>query len=282
MAGRSRDARPARADAVDDREFDLLLGRVEVDEQLVAGVHDLGDPGVGPVDLVDHEDDGKPGLQRLAEHEPGLRQRPLARVHQQHDAVHHGQPALDLAAKVRVPGRVDDVDDEPVVMHRGVLGQDRDALLPLQVAGIHHPLGNVRSGAERTGLPQHGVHQRGLAMVDMRDDRDVPDLVAGRADPRLAGGRSGLDITCGGSRGNLARFCAGRYPRDAAAWLVYAAPGWRGTGTRRGGGNALVPRAPGDGTPRFPVAFLLDEGLREGCRAPRGALAAVRASAHAP
>ena len=143
VAGPLERRTPGTSRRVDDRELDLRLGRVEIDEQLVTGVDDLGDPGVGPVDLVDHQDDRELGLQRLAQHEPGLRQRALAGVHQQHDAVHHGQAALDLAAEVRVPGRVDDVDDEPVVMHRGVLGENRDALLPLQVAGVHHPLGHV-------------------------------------------------------------------------------------------------------------------------------------------
>jgi hypothetical protein len=147
-AGRFSDARPARAAAF-DRELDLLLGRVQVDEQLVAGVHHLGDPCVRPVHLVDHQDDRQPGLQRLAQHEPGLRQRPLAGVHQQQHAVDHGQAALHLAAEVGVPGGVHDIDGQPAVAHRGVLGQDRDALLPLQVAGVHHPLGDVGVGAER-------------------------------------------------------------------------------------------------------------------------------------
>ena len=61
---------------VGDRELDLLLVRVEVDEQLVDLVDHLGDARVGPVDLVDAQDHGQPGLERLAEHEARLRQRP--------------------------------------------------------------------------------------------------------------------------------------------------------------------------------------------------------------
>ena len=100
----------------------------------------------GPVDLVDHEDDRQLARERLAQHEPGLRQRPLGGVDEQDDAVDHRQPALDLAAEVGVSGGVDDVDRHgplrrrrPGVADRGVLGQDRDALLPLQVAGVHRP-----------------------------------------------------------------------------------------------------------------------------------------------
>ena len=164
---------------VHDRELDLLLGRVQVHEQLVAGVHDLGDPRVRPVHLVDHQDHRQARFQRLAQHEPGLRQRPLAGVDQQQHAVHHGQAALHLAAEVGVPGGVDDVDGQPAVADRGVLGQDRDALFPLQVTGVEHTVGHVGVGPERTGLPEHRVDQGGLAVVNVRDDGDVTQVVAG-------------------------------------------------------------------------------------------------------
>ena len=41
-----------------------------------------------------------------------------------------------------------------------------------------HPLGDVLVGAERAGLAEHGVDERGLAMVDVGDDGDVADVVA--------------------------------------------------------------------------------------------------------
>jgi hypothetical protein len=134
--------------AVDDRELDLLLGRVEVEEQLVDLVDDVGDARVGAVDLVDDEDDRQPGLQRLAQDEARLGQRALAGVDEQQHAVDHRQPALDLAAEVGVAGRVDDVELHPAVADRGVLGQDRDALLALEVHRVHDALGHVLIGAE--------------------------------------------------------------------------------------------------------------------------------------
>ena len=57
----------------------MLVG-VEVEEQLLDLVHDLGGAGVAPIDLVGHDDDGQPGLERLAEHEAGLGQRALGSV----------------------------------------------------------------------------------------------------------------------------------------------------------------------------------------------------------
>jgi hypothetical protein len=141
-------------------------------------VHDLGDPGVGTVDLVDHEDHGQLRLERLAQHEAGLRERTLRRVDEQQHAVDHRQGALDLAAEVGVARRVDDVDEQVTVTHGGVLGEDRDSLLPFEVHRVHHPLVDVLVGTERAGLPEHLVDEGGLAMVDVGDDGDVAQVGA--------------------------------------------------------------------------------------------------------
>ena len=77
-------------------------------------------------------------FQRLAEHVARLRQRPFARVDQQHDAVDDLERALDLAAEIAVAGRIDDVDLDAVIADAGDLGEDGDAALALQVVGIHH------------------------------------------------------------------------------------------------------------------------------------------------
>jgi hypothetical protein len=105
-------------------------------------------------------------------------QRPLARVDEQQHAVDHGQPALDLAAEVGVAGRVDDVELHAAVADGRVLGQDRDALLALQVHRVHDPVGHVLVGAERPRLPQHRVDQGRLAVVDVGDDGDVAEVLA--------------------------------------------------------------------------------------------------------
>ncbi len=164
--------------AVDDRELDLALVGVEVEEQLVDLVDDRLDPRVRPVDLVDDEDHGEPRLERLAQHEARLRQRPLARVDEEEHAVDHRQAALDLAAEVGVPGRVDDVDLRPAVADGRVLGEDRDALLALEVHRVEHALGDVLVRAESARLPEERVDERRLAVVDVGDDRDVAELGA--------------------------------------------------------------------------------------------------------
>ena len=94
---------------VDDREGDLLLICVEIEEELLNFVHDLSDARVGAVDLVDNEDHRQLRLKRLAQHETGLRQRPFAGVNEQQHAVNHEKAALHLATEVGVARRVDDV-----------------------------------------------------------------------------------------------------------------------------------------------------------------------------
>ena len=87
-------------------------------------------------------------------------------------------------------------------VHGGVLGQDRDALFLLQVPGVHHPV-DLDGAAPRKapGLPQHGVDQRGLAVVDVGDDGDVAEVVDGDArTSRWAWGQqSSLDPLTGGT-----------------------------------------------------------------------------------
>ena len=161
---------------VDDREVDLRLVGVEVEEQLVDLIDDLRDARVGPVDLVDDQDHRQPQLERLAQHEAGLGQRPLGGVDEQQHPVDHRQAALDLAAEVGVARGVDDVELDVAVADGRVLGQDRDPLLALEVHRVQHALVDVLVLAEGAGLPQQRVDERRLAVVDVGDDREVADV----------------------------------------------------------------------------------------------------------
>src|SRR5262249_28321561 len=102
-----------------------------------------------------------------------LRQGPFRRVHQQDDPVHHRERALHFSAEIRVARRVDDVDQRVAVVDGGVLRQDGDPALALEVVAVHHALHDALVGAEDAALVQHRVHERRLAMVDVRDDGNV-------------------------------------------------------------------------------------------------------------
>ena len=70
-------------------------------------------------------------------------------------------------------GGVDNVDLYVVIEDGGVLRQNGDAALALQFVGVHDALDVVLVGAKGAALLQHGVDQRGLAVVDVRDDGDI-------------------------------------------------------------------------------------------------------------
>ena len=74
---------------------------------------------------------------------------------------------LIVTGSVGVDARVGD---------RRVLGEDRDALFTLEVVRVHRALFHVLVGAERAGLAEHRVDECGLAVVDVRDDRDITEV----------------------------------------------------------------------------------------------------------
>ena len=118
--------------------------------------------GVLAIDLVDHDDDPQPDLEGLPQYEPRLRHRALGGVDEEQAAVGHVEHALDLSSEVGMAGRVDDVDGHLAVANRGVLDQSADLLVV----------------AEGVALLQERVDQGRLAVVDVGDDRHVPDVVA--------------------------------------------------------------------------------------------------------
>jgi hypothetical protein len=158
---------------VQHREIELVFVGVEIDEQVVNLVQHFLRARVGPVDLVDDDNRREPSLERLAQDEARLRERTLGGVHEQHDAVDHRQRALHFPAEVSVARCIDDIDQDVFVMDGGVLRQNRDAPLALQLVAVHRTLGHALVGAERAALVQQGVDERRLAMIDVGDDCDV-------------------------------------------------------------------------------------------------------------
>jgi len=75
-----------------------------------------------------------------------------------------------------VTGGVDDVDLHVAPADRCVLGEDGDALLTLQVHGVHDPLGHLFVGPEYARLAEEGVDEGRLAVVDVCDHGDVAEV----------------------------------------------------------------------------------------------------------
>ena len=59
------------------------------------------------------------------------------------------------------------------VAHRCVLGKDRDSLFALKIHRVHDPVIHVLVFPESPGLPQHGVYERGFAMVNVGNDGNI-------------------------------------------------------------------------------------------------------------
>ena len=171
---------------VDGRELGLLVGRAEVEEQVEGLVQNVHRTRVRTVDLVDDHDRAMPTPKRLPQHELRLRHRPVNSIHQEQHAIDHVHDPLDLAAEIGVSRGVDDVDLRPAIHDRGVLRHDRDAALAFELVRVHDALGDLLIVTEDVALAQHGVDQRRLPVVDVRDDRDVADIgpAHGYARPR--------------------------------------------------------------------------------------------------
>ena len=88
-------------------------------------------------------------------------------------------------------GGVHDVEAHALVGDAGLLGEDGDAALALEVHGVHDAVHDHLVDAEGTGLAEHGIHQGGLAVVDMRHDGDVAHVGSGDL-LEHGGGRSGV------------------------------------------------------------------------------------------
>ena len=194
---RVEDERSRRGIRVPVRRRDLLDDGVEElfhafaglggDSEDFAGVgaDDLGDLlrvalrlRGGEVDLVEHRDDPEVGFQRHVQVGERLRLDALRGVHEEHGALAGGQASRYLVAEVDVAGGVDQVQDVVAVItppgQPDGLALDRDAALTLDV----HPvqvLGAHLAPFDDTGQLQHAVGQRGLAVIDVRDDAEVAD-----------------------------------------------------------------------------------------------------------
>ena len=83
-------------------------------------------------------------------------------------------------------GGVDDVDLETAPLNRRALGENGDTAFALLIVGVHGAIVHAGVGAHGAGLLQESIDEGGLAVVDVRDDRDVTQfhkLPLGREGP---------------------------------------------------------------------------------------------------
>ncbi len=133
------------------------------------------------VDFVEHRHDLVAGVDGVIDVGERLRLDALARVHHQERALDGGERAVDLIGKVDVTGGVDQIEDvvlavaRPVIEPHG-LRLDGDAALALDIHGIEHLLLHLAQ-LQPAGELDQPVGERRLAVVDMRDDGEIADIL---------------------------------------------------------------------------------------------------------
>ena len=131
------------------------------------------------VDLVQHRDDLVMGVDGLIDVGQRLRFDALAGVDHQQTALAGGQAAAHLIGEVDMAGRVHQVEGVGLAVG-GLVGEadrlrlDGDAALFLEIHVVEHLAGHLAVGQAAAGLDQP-VRERGLAVIDVRDNREVAD-----------------------------------------------------------------------------------------------------------
>ena len=162
LLGRRRDR--ARAVEPDDL-FDLAACAIDVRAR--------------KIDLVEHRDDLEVVLDREVHVREGLRLDALARVDDEQRALAGRERAADLVGEVDVPGGVDEVELILDAVLRGVgepngLRLDRDPALALELHLVEE-LVLFLAVTERADKLEDPIGEGALAVIDMRDDREVAD-----------------------------------------------------------------------------------------------------------
>ena len=143
--------------------------------------HFFGARNVGAlqIDLVDDGND----LEAVIDGEIGVGERlgfdALRGVDDEQRAFAGGERARDFVGKIHVAGRIDQVELVSLAVVRGVhhadgVGLDGDAALALEVHGVED-LGLHFARGEGSGEFEQAVGERGFAVVDVRDDREIAD-----------------------------------------------------------------------------------------------------------
>ena len=129
---------------------------------------------LGEVDLVRDGQQLEVVLDREVRVCDRLRLDSLGSVDDEHGALARLERARDFVREVDVPGRVDQVQLVPLPLHAHGLRLDRDPALALELHRVEHLGAHVAPG-DRVRQLEDAIGERRLAMVDVRDDREVAD-----------------------------------------------------------------------------------------------------------
>ena len=134
------------------------------------------------IDLVDDRHDLQPRIDGEIGVAQRLRLDALRRVHDQQRTLARGERARYLVVEVHMPGRVDQVHliglaVVRLVFHAHRTRLDRDAALALEIHIVQQLFLHLALG-HGLALLEQAVGQRRLAVVNMRDNGKISDMLA--------------------------------------------------------------------------------------------------------
>ena len=130
--------------------------------------------GLRQVDLVHEREQLEVVLDREVRVRDGLRLHALRGIDDEDGALASLKRARHLVGEVDVARRVDQVQLVPLPGDADRLGLDRDSALALELHRVEH-LGTHLAARHRVRELEDAIGQRRLAVVDVRDDREVAD-----------------------------------------------------------------------------------------------------------
>ena len=128
-----------------------------------------------PVNLVEKDYPGQPGLLQGVEDVLRMGTDPLHRGDHHHGQIQGGQGALHLSGKIHVAGGVDEVHRHALPVSGGGGGTDGDAPLPLHREAVRSRRALIH-GAGTAHCPhvvEHLLGQRGFSRVHVGEDADI-------------------------------------------------------------------------------------------------------------
>ena len=128
--------------------------------------------GILQIDFVDKDERRNVIARKQAPQGFGVPLHAIVGTHNQNRVVQRAQRALRLGRKIDMPRRIHEHDVGIAVVEYSLRREDRNATLALDLVRIQMRIAIVHAAAlaNATRVEQHGLGQRGLAGIDMRQD----------------------------------------------------------------------------------------------------------------
>ena len=159
--------------SVKNWEVQLIVVSFQIHEQLVYFVHNFVDSRVLLVDFVDEQNRVQSLLQRLVQHETGLRHRTFAGVYQKDNGIYGFHDTFYLGAEVRVSRGVHDVDFVILVHDGTVLGINGNSTFSFDGIAVHDAIHHLLVVSKYVRLRQKCVYQSRLSGINVSDNGNI-------------------------------------------------------------------------------------------------------------